>query len=103
VHSWTPSTFVKIITKEISTEGGSRVSDSLQGEGTNVTNRTLLEWQIHPEFTGFMRDQQAPVAGELKTEVDDNCLDYDYNSGNVYMHPCHVERTSSGISRRLGS
>merc|ERR1719331_3341248 len=27
--------------------------------------------------------------GELKTEYDANCLDYNYNDGNVYMHPCH--------------
>jgi hypothetical protein len=44
----------------------------------------------HPmEFTGFMLGQQAPVAGELKTEYDTHCLDYNYNDGNVYMHPCH--------------
>ena len=48
-----------------------------------------LRWQINPEFTGFMRDQQAPVPGELKTEQDDLCLDYNYGNGNVYMHPCH--------------
>merc|ERR1719217_1290907 len=60
------------------------------GNGTILTNQTLrFTWQIHPEFTGFMLGQQAPVAGELKTEYDTNCLDYNYNDGNVYMHPCH--------------
>jgi len=27
--------------------------------------------------------------GELKTRVDDLCMDYNYNNQNVYMHPCH--------------
>ena len=27
--------------------------------------------------------------GELKTQYDDKCLDYNYGNGNVYMHPCH--------------
>jgi len=27
--------------------------------------------------------------GELKTNYDDKCLDYNYGNGNVYMHSCH--------------
>ena len=46
-------------------------------------NMTILKWQQNPEFTGFMLGQQAPVAGELKTEWDDLCLDYNYGNGNV--------------------
>merc|ERR1719271_1848077 len=25
----------------------------------------------------------------LKTQHDDKCLDYNFNTGNVYMHSCH--------------
>merc|ERR1719235_2364488 len=46
---------------------------------------------VHPQRT---LNAAVPVAasapaGELKTEYDDNCLDYNYGNGNVYMHPCH--------------
>merc|ERR1719313_2154994 len=67
---------------------GSDAALAAPSKGTKV-NRTLYAWQLHPEFTGFMLGQQAPVAGELKTEWDDLCLDYNYGNGNVYMHPCH--------------
>merc|ERR1719313_379014 len=67
---------------------GSDVSNSTPGKGTKL-NRTLFTWQLKPEFTGFMLGQQAPVAGEMKTEWDDLCLDYNYDNQNVYMHPCH--------------
>merc|ERR1719313_1104083 len=67
---------------------GSDAALAAPSKGTKV-NRTLYAWQLHPEFTGFMLGQQAPVAGELKTEWDDLCLDYNYNDQNVYMHPCH--------------
>merc|ERR1719421_953304 len=29
------------------------------------------------------------ATGQLKTEWDDLCLDYNYGNQNVYMHPCH--------------
>merc|ERR1719313_2401772 len=67
---------------------GSDAALAAPSKGTKV-NRTLYAWQLHPEFTGFMLGQQAPVAGELKTEWDDLCLDYNYGNQNVYMHPCH--------------
>merc|ERR1719267_190516 len=57
--------------------------------GRGGDNHTLYAWQQNPEFTGFMLGQQAPVAGEMKTEWDDLCLDYNYGNQNVYMHPCH--------------
>merc|ERR1719217_1234298 len=46
---------------------------------------------VHPQRTlnAEMPQPAGAPAGELKTEYDDNCLDYNYNDGNVYMHPCH--------------
>ena len=33
--------------------------------------------------------QNGAVYGPIKSERDGYCLDYNYNNGNVYMHPCH--------------
>merc|ERR550514_2006840 len=58
-----------------------------QSNSSNGTRRGLRF--VKTPFVGFAHGQSSPVVGELKTEYDDNCLDYNYNDGNVYMHPCH--------------
>jgi hypothetical protein len=40
---------------------------------------------------GYMPYQNGAVYGPIKSERDGYCLDYNYNNGNVYMHPCHGE------------
>merc|ERR1719324_1886943 len=39
--------------------------------------------------TGSNQKWHLTGEGYLKTDVDDKCLDYNFNSGNTYMHACH--------------
>jgi len=76
--------------------------------GKNLDKEAIEEWASFPpeqnilkaknfkKLGSYLSDYLATICpsllcpqGELKTNHDDKCLDYNYGNGNVYMHSCH--------------